>query len=251
MELYSYKENTLVMNRKGCEWMRLSDLQPKKNFSYIFVQFPGMEMNVPMLSNGEGNAVKEDVALCVQLDSKEKVNQVYFVRSQSIKPFDFTDEGIGAKAYYRVIKQKENAQDSHSKEDLVTVITDEVKIVQKKSETGFNFILMLNKREIGIVAMIEEVVLQLEQESWQHKENTKDRVAVKTLSNKYKAVFSRGAKKEIFSGDRIFQNIVVINPIRILLEAGKRKVKVFSPAALDFIGPGDQNQSTLIMRGCG
>ncbi|WP_141561094.1 hypothetical protein [Bacillus sp. AFS037270] len=231
--------------------MRLSDLQPKKNFSYIFVQFPGMEMNVPMLSNGEGNAVKEDVALCVQLDSKEKVNQVYFVRSQSIKPFDFTDEGIGAKAYYRVIKQKENAQDSHSKEDLVTVITDEVKIVQKKSETGFNFILMLNKREIGIVAMIEEVVLQLEQESWQHKENTKDRVAVKTLSNKYKAVFSRGAKKEIFSGDRIFQNIVVINPIRILLEAGKRKVKVFSPAALDFIGPGDQNQSTLIMRGCG
>ncbi|MCM3724742.1 hypothetical protein M3226_03400 [Neobacillus cucumis] len=231
--------------------MRLSDLQPKKNFSYIFVQFPGMEMNVPMLSNGEGNVAKEDVALCVQLNSKQKVKQIYFVRSQSIKPFDFTDEGIGAKAYYRVIKQKENAQDSHTKEDFVTVITDEVEIVQKKSETGFNFILMLNKREIGIVAMIEEVVLQLEQESWQHKEKTNDHVAVKTLGNKYKAIFNRIAKKEIFSGDSIFQTIVVINPIRILSEAGKRKVKVFSPAALDFIGPGDRNQPTLIMRGCG
>jgi len=208
-------------------------------------------MNVPMLSNGEGNVAKEDVALCVQLNSKQKVKQIYFVRSQSIKPFDFTDEGIGAKAYYRVIKQKENAQDSHTKEDFVTVITDEVEIVQKKSETGFNFILMLNKREIGIVAMIEEVVLQLEQESRQHKEKTNDHVAVKTLGNKYKAVFSRVAKKEIFSGDSIFQNIVVINPIRILSEAGKRKVKVFSPAALDFIGPGDRNQPTLIMRGCG
>ncbi|MFL6560347.1 MAG: hypothetical protein ACJ8MO_30090, partial [Bacillus sp. (in: firmicutes)] len=74
--------------------MRLSDVQPKKNFSYIFVQFPEMKMNVPILSHEEGKAVKDDVALCVQLNSKDKVNDVYLVRTKSIKPFDFTDEGI-------------------------------------------------------------------------------------------------------------------------------------------------------------
>ncbi|MEH7415085.1 hypothetical protein V7266_07355 [Neobacillus drentensis] len=230
--------------------MRLSDVQPKKNFSYIFVQFPRMKMNVPILSNGEGKAVKEDVALCVQLDSKDKVNKIYFVRSQSIKPFDFTDEGIGAKASYRVIKPKENAQDSHTKEEFVTVITKEVEIVQKKSKSGFNFVLLLNKREIGIVAMIEEVVLQTEQESWQQKEKAKDHVAVKTISKKYMSVFCKRAKKEIFSGGRIFQDNVVMKPIRIRSEGFKRKVKIFSPAALDFIGPGDHNQTLVTMRGC-
>jgi len=34
------------------------------------------------------------------------------------------------------------------------------------------------------------------------------------------------------------------------LEDVKRKVKVFSPAELDFIGPGDQNPSNLMLRRC-
>src|SRR4051812_18708642 len=200
--------------------MRLSDVQPKKNFSYIFVQFPGMKMNVPILSSGEGKAVKEDVALCVQLDGKEKVNQLYFVRTQSIKPFDFTDEGIGAKASYRVIKQKENSQDSHTN---VTVITDEVEIVQKQTKTGYNFVLVVNKREIGIVASMEEEVLQPVNGSVQLKEQAIEGVSVKAINKDKEAVFRRNAKKKIFSGGEVFQDIVVIKQIRILLEGVKRK----------------------------
>ncbi|MFL6555469.1 MAG: hypothetical protein ACJ8MO_05080, partial [Bacillus sp. (in: firmicutes)] len=237
---------------KGCEWMRLSDVQPKKIFSYIFVQFPGMKMNVPILSSGEGKAVKEDVALCVQLDGKEKVNQLYFVRTQSIKPFDFTDEGIGAKASYRVIKQKENSQASDLKEpvDFVTIITDEVEIVQKKSKTGSTFVLFLNKREIGLVASVEEEVLQPEKEALQRKENAIETVTFIIDHKKNKAVLDRRAKKKLFTGGNLFQDYVVIEPIRILLEGIKRKVSVFSPAALEFIGPGDWSQTTLLKRGC-
>jgi DNA polymerase II large subunit len=227
--------------------MRLSDVHPKKDYNYIFVQFPGMKMNVPMLSSGEGEAVKEDAALCVQLDHKEKVHQLYFVRTQSIKPFDFTDEGIGAKASYRVIKQKENSQDSHTN---VTVITDEVEIVQKQTKTGYNFVLVVNKREIGIVASMEEEVLQPVNGSVQLKEQAIEGVSVKAINKDKEAVFRRNAKKKIFSGGEVFQDIVVIKQIRILLEGVKRKVTVFSPAALDFIGPGDQNHTTLIMRRC-
>ncbi|WP_160719395.1 hypothetical protein [Bacillus sp. USDA818B3_A] len=233
--------------------MRLSDLQPKKNFSYIFVQFPGMKMNVPMLSSSEGRVVNEDVALCVQLNSKEKVNQLYYVRTQSIRPFDFTDEGIGAKASYRVIKQKDTSVDSHMKEseDLVTIITDEVKVVQKKTETGYTFVLVLNEREIEIVASIEKEVLQTVKSYLSSKEKAKEPVTVRNDRKKSSAVFIRRVKKRITSGGHVFQEYVVIEPIRILLEGVKRKVKVFSPAALDFIGPGDQNQTILINRGCG
>ncbi|EKN70661.1 hypothetical protein BABA_04439 [Neobacillus bataviensis LMG 21833] len=232
--------------------MRLSDVQPKKNFSYIFVQFPGMKMNVPMLSSGEGKAVKEEVALCVQLNSKEKFDQLYFIRTKSIIPFDFTDEGIGAKASYRVIKQKEAFQNSQAIEplDFVTVITDEVEIVQKKTKTGYDFILMVDKREIGIVASIEVEVLQTEKEAVQRKEKKIDNGAVTSFSKKNKTVLGKTAKKKIRSGGNIFQDHVVIKPIRISLEGVKRKVAVFSPAALDFIGPGDQNRTILYMRGC-
>jgi hypothetical protein len=231
--------------------MRLLDVQPKKNFSYIFVQFPGMKMNVPMLSNEEGKAVKEDVALCVQLNSKEKVNNLYLVRTQSIKPFDFSDEEIGAKAFFRVIKKKETSQDSPTNEsdDQVTFITDEVAVVQKKTETGYDFVLLLNKREIGIVASIVEEVLQTENVSLQLKEEAKEPVAVETISKKNMANFGRRIKKKIFLGGNVFQEHEVFEPIRILLEDFKRKVKVFSPAALDFIGPGDRNQTIFIMRG--
>ncbi|MBV7509496.1 hypothetical protein KW850_30520 [Bacillus sp. sid0103] len=232
--------------------MILSDLQPKKNFSYIFVQFPGMNMNVPMLSSGEGRVVKEDVALCVQLNSKEKVHQLYFVRTQSIKPFDFTDGGIGAKAFYRVVKHKETSQNSHINEnvDCVTIITDEVGIVQKKTETGYEFVLVLNKREIGTVASMEDEVFQPEKESWRITKESNERVATKSASKKNIAVHGRKANKEIFSGGNVFQDIGVMKSTRILLEGVKRKVTVFSPAALDFIGPGDRNQTILIMRRC-
>ncbi len=232
--------------------MRLSDVHPKKNFSYIFVQFPGMKMNVPTLSSGEGKAVKEDVALCVQLDNKEKVNQLYFVRTQSIKPFDFTDEGIGAKAFYRVVKQKETSQDPHTKEPInfVTIITDEVEIIQKKTETGYNFVLVLNKREIDIVASVEEEVFQTEKVPLQINKESKAHASTNTAKKNNMAVFVRRTKKRIFSGGPVFQDSVVDKSIRIFLEGIKRKVTVFSPAALDFIGPGDQNQTILIMRGC-
>ncbi|MCM2533229.1 hypothetical protein NDK43_13505 [Neobacillus pocheonensis] len=197
IELYSYKENNLGTNRKGCEFMRLLDVQPKNNFSYIFVQFPGMKMNVPMLSSDEGKAVKEDVALCVQLNSKEKVKNLYLVRTQSIKPFDFTDEEIGAKAFYRVIKKKEPSQDSPSNdsEDCVTFITNEVAVVQKKTETGYNFVLVLNNREIGIVASIEEEVLRTEKVSLQFKEEVNEQVVVNTVSKKNMTVFGRRPKR--------------------------------------------------------
>jgi hypothetical protein len=230
--------------------MRLSDVQPKKNLSYIFVQFPGMKMNVPLLSNDEGTAVKEDVALCVQLNTKEKVNDVYLVRSESIKPFDFTDEGIGATASYRVIKQKETSHDSHTKQPEVTVITDEVEIVQKKTETGYNFILVVNKREIGIVASIEEEVFQTEKESFLPNEQVKEHVPVNTNGMKNKTAFVRSEKKRIIIGGNDFRANKVFELIRMALEGVKRKVKIFSPAALDFIGPGDQNQTISIMRGC-
>ncbi|MDQ0200251.1 hypothetical protein [Neobacillus ginsengisoli] len=251
VELYSYKENNLVTNRKGCEFMRLLDVQPKNNCSYIFVQFPGMKMNAPMLSSGEGKVVKEDVALCVQLNNKEKVNNLYLVRTQSIKPFDFTDEEIGAKAFYRVIKKKEPSHDSptNKSEDFVTYITDEVVVVQKKTESGYNFVLVLNNREIGIVASIEEEVLQTKQVSLQLKEEAKALVAVNTNNKKNMAIFGGRVKKRIFLGGYVFQDNEVFEPIRILLEGVKRKVTVFSPAALDFIGPGDRNQTIFIMRG--
>lgn len=231
--------------------MRLLDVQPKKNFSYIFVQFPGMKMNVPTLPNNEGKVVNEDVALCVQLNSKEKVNNLYLVRTQSIKPFDFTDEEIGAKAFFRVIKKKESSIDSLTmeSEDFVTFITDEVTVVQKKTKTGYDFILVLNKREIGIVASIEEEVLQTEKISLQLHEESKESVIVKTVRKKNMFVFGRSAKKKIFFEGVVFQDNEVIDPIRMYLEGVKRKVMVFSPAALDFIGPGDRNQPTFIMRG--
>lgn len=231
--------------------MRLLDVQPKKNFSYIFVQFPGMKMNVPTLSNEEGRVVNEDVALCVQLNSKVKVNNLYLVRTQSIKPFDFTDEEIGAKAFFRVIKKKESSPDSLTKEsdDFVTFITDEVTVVQKKTETGYDFVLVLNKREIGIVASIEEEVLQTEKVSLQLYEESKESVIIKTVRKKKMIVFRRRAKNKVFFGGFVFQDNEVIDPIRMYLEGVKRKVMVFSPAALDFIGPGDRNQTIFIMRG--
>ncbi|WHY89632.1 hypothetical protein QNK12_18260 [Neobacillus cucumis] len=221
--------------------MRLQNVQPKKSFSYIFVQFPGMKMNVPMLSSGEGKAVKEDIALCVQLNRNEKVNHLYFVRTESIKPFDFTDDEMGAKAYYRVIKKKEASQDSdmNETEDFVTFITDEVSVVQKKTETGYHFVLILNEREIGIVASIEEEVLQTVNASLTTQEDEKEPVTVKTVSSKNKAVLSSRERKRIFLGGHVFQDNVVFEPIRILLEGAKKKVALFSPAALDFIGPGD------------
>ena len=206
-------------------------------------------MNVPMLSSGEGKAVKEDIALCVQLNSKEKVHQLYFVRTQSIRPFDFTDEGIGAKAFYRVVKQKDTSQNSHMVEN-VTMITDEIEIVQKKTETGYNFVLVLNNREIGVVASMEEEVFQTENGLLLMNNESKALVATKTASNNNTAVHGRRANKEIFSGGNVFQDSVVIKSIRILFEGVKRKVTVFSPAALDFIGPGDWNQTILKMRGC-
>ena len=247
--ILNYTPTRKIILLKGCEFMRLSDVLPKNSFSYIFVQFPGMKMNVPILSNEEGKAVKEDVALCVQLNSKEKVNDVYLVRTQSIKPFDFTDEGIGAKASYRIIKQKENSPDSHSNE-LVTLITDEVNIVQKKTETGYNFILVVNNREVGIVATIEEWVYRTEKEILPLKEKGKEQVLVNTDSKKNMTVFVSREKKRIIMGGHVFQDNVVFELIRMALEGVKRKVKVYSPAALDFIGPGDQNQTISFMRGC-
>ena len=154
VELNSHKEIALVTNRKGCEFMRLLDVQPKNNFSYIFVLFPGMKMNVRMLSNEQKQVVKEDVSLCIQLNSQEKVHNFYLVSTQSIKKF-----GVGTKAFYQVIKKKETSQDSpaNESEDFVTFITDEVAVVQKKTEKGYNFVLVFNQCEIGIVASSEEV----------------------------------------------------------------------------------------------
>ncbi|WP_066253267.1 hypothetical protein [Neobacillus drentensis] len=232
--------------------MRLSDLQPKKNFHYIFVQFPGMKMNVPIRSNEEEQAVKEDVALCVQLNSKEKVNDVYLVHTQSIRPFDFTEEGIGAKASYRVIKQKENSPDSHTKEpeQSVTFITDGVSIMQQKTETGYHFILVVNNREMGMVASMEEEVLKTEKGSLLLIEKVKERVNDNTDRKIDKAVFVDRKKKRIIRGGNVFQDLEVYEPIRMAFEGNKRTFTVFSPAALDFIGPGDQNQSNLMMRRC-
>jgi hypothetical protein len=231
--------------------MRLLDVQPRKNFSYIFVHFPGMKMNVPMLSNEVGKVVNEDVALCVQLNRKERVNSLYLVRTQSIKPFDFSDEEIGAKAFFRVIKKKEISPASLTNEsdDFVTFITDEVTVVQRKTAAGYEFVLVLNKREIGIVASIEEKVLQIEEVSLQFHEESKESVIVKIVKKKNMIVFGRRAKKKIFFGGFVFQDTEVIDPIRMFLEGVKRKVMVFSPAALDFIGPGDHNQTIFIMRG--
>lgn len=250
VELNSYKEKNLVTNRKGCECMRLLDVQPKKNFSYIFVQFPGMNMNVPLLSNSEGKAVKEDVALCIQLNSKEKVHDMYYVRTHSIRPFDF--EEIGARAFFKVIKKKEVSPDSpaNGSEDFTMLITDEVTVVQKKTETGYEFVLVVNKREIGIVAMIEEEVLQTEKGSLQLNEKEEELIEVNTNRKKNKAFVGGWAKNKIVSGGNVFQAEVINEPIRILLEGVKRKVKVFSPAALDFLGPGDQNRTILMMGRC-
>lgn len=208
-------------------------------------------MNVPILSNDEGKAVKVDVALCVQLNSKEKVNNLYLVRTKSISPFDFSDEEVGAKAFFRVIKKKETSLDSHKNEseDFVTFITNEVAIVQKKTETGYEFVLLLNERVIGIVATIEEEVVLTEKVSVHAKEEVEEPVSVITANKKNMAVSVRRIKKRLFSGGNIFENYVVLEPIRILLEGAKRKVPVFSPAALDFIGPGDHNQTIFIMRG--
>jgi hypothetical protein len=231
--------------------MRLLDVQPKKNFSYIFVQFPGMKMNVPMLSNEMGKVVNEDVALCVQLNSKEKVNNLYLVHTQSINPFDFTDEEIGAKVYFRVIKKKETSPDSPTNEsdDFVTFITDEVTVVQKQTTAGYEFVLVLNNREIGIVASIQEEVLQTEKVPMTPYNESNESVKVETDKKRNMIVFGGRDKKSIFFGGHVFQDTEVIDPIRMLFEGVKRKVMVFSPAALDFIGPGDRNQPIFIMRG--
>ena len=180
------------------------------------------------------------------------MNDVYLVHTQSIKPFDFTEEGIGAKASYRVIKQKENSPDSHTKEpeESVTFITDGVSIMQQKTETGYHFILVVNNREMGMVASMEEEVLKTEKGSLLLKEKVKERVNVNTDRKIDKAVFVDRNKKRIIRGGNVFQDLEVYEPIRMAFEGNKRTFTVFSPAALDFIGPGDQNQSNLMMRRC-
>ncbi|MEH7245739.1 hypothetical protein V7114_02990 [Neobacillus niacini] len=217
--------------------MRLLDVQPKKNFSYIFIQFQGMKMNVP-------KHVDEEVALCIQLNSKEKVKDLFFVPTQSIKPFDFTDEAIGAKAFFRVIKKKDSSPDSLIKEieDVVTFISEEVAIVQKKSKAGYHFVLEVNKCEFGMIASIEEEVLPTEKVSLPFEEKEKEVVVINRISMKVKENFGKRSKQKRNMGGSAFQDDRVLEPIRILAEDVKRKFTVFSPAALDFIGPGDSNQ---------
>ncbi|MFK9090310.1 hypothetical protein [Bacillus salipaludis] len=194
--------------------------------------------------------MNEEVALCVQLNHKEKVNNLYLVRTQSIKPFDFTDEEIGAKASFRVIKKKETSPGSltNESEELVTFITDEVAIVQKKTETGYDFVLLLNKREISVIASIDEVVLQTENGLLKMKEKAEEYEAVNNVRKKNMAIIRRRGIRKIIRGGTVFQENGIVGPIRILLEGIKRKVPVFSPAALDFIGPGDQNQTIFTRR---
>ncbi|WP_217642368.1 hypothetical protein [Bacillus sp. OK048] len=202
-----------------------------------------MKMNVPNLSNEVSTAVKEEVALCIQLNSKEKVNNLYLVRTQSIKPFDFTDEAIGAKAFFRVIKKKESSPDSlmNEIEDDVTFITDEVAIVQKKTKTGYHLVLELNNREIGMVASFEDEVILTEKASLPIEEKEKDYVAVTTVSMKNMVKLGMRSKLDRNLGGIALQDNGVFGIIRILSEEVKRKVTVYSPAALDFIGPGDHN----------
>ncbi|MEH7118018.1 hypothetical protein V7128_11435, partial [Neobacillus vireti] len=96
-----------------------------------------------------------------------------------------------------------------------------------------------NRVEVGIVASIEVRAVQLEQDALSIKEKANESVTSIAESRKNSAVLLRSIKKSIFSGGRVFQDYVDSIPIRILLEGVKRKVTVFSPAALDFIGPGD------------
>lgn len=217
--------------------MRLLDVQPKKNFSYIFIQFPGMKMNVPKHAD-------EEVALCIQLNSKEKVKDLYFVPTQSIKPFDFTDEAIGAKAFFRVIKKKEPSPNSLIKEieDVVTVISEEVAIVQKKSKAGYHFVLEVNKRESGMIASTEDKVAATEKVPLLLEEKEKEYVGINTISMKVKENVGKRSKQMRNMGGSAFQDYGLLEPIRILSEDVKREFTVFSPAALDFIGPGDYNQ---------
>jgi transcriptional regulator of NAD metabolism len=125
-----------------------------------------------------------------------------------------------------------------------------VYILQQKTESGYNFTLVVNKREIGIVASIEEEVFQTEKGSLLLKENVKEPVAVNTGSNKNMNALETREKKRIIRGGHVFQDNEVYEPIRIPFEGVKRKVIVFTPAALDFIGPGDQNQTISITRRC-
>ncbi|NRD79167.1 hypothetical protein HPT25_17555 [Bacillus sp. BRMEA1] len=231
--------------------MRLQDVQPQKNFSYIFVQFPGMKMNVPTLSNSEGKAVKEEIALCVQLSSKQKVDDVYLVHTNNIKPFDFTDEEIGAKASYRVIKKKEDSLDSplNKSENRFTWITEELAIVQKKTETGYDFVLVINNTEIGKIASIEEEFHTAANIPLQHNKEVEEELAANKIKNKKRSVFGILVSKRTSFGDRTFQENECSTPIRIYTEEWKRKVTGFSPAALDFIGPGDHNQPSFMLRG--
>jgi hypothetical protein len=240
MELYLYKKFTLVSNRKGCEFMRLLNVRPKKNFSYIFVQFQGMKMNVPMLSNEEGMEVEEDIALCVQLNNQNQFDGVSLVRTQSISPFDFSDAESGAKAFFQVIKKKETPSDANKSEfeDVVTSITHEVAVVQRKTETGYHFILMVKGKEVGMIASIEEVAVSVGAPP-QEEENIHD--VVNTFSEKNVADSQREGKMRILSGGHVFEENRIVEPIRIYLEITKRTVTGFSPAALDFIGPGDQH----------
>ncbi len=65
------------------------------------------------------------------------------------------------------------------------------------------------------------------------------RVKIVTMLNTLEKV--RGTVKRLVSQlITSKQGLSVSNPIRIQIEEMKRKVRVYSPAALQFIGPGDR-----------
>lgn len=226
--------------------MEVLTVTPEKHHTYIFVSFPGVKLNVSgkkQFRKGGG----QPLALCVQLDEKEEMHDVYFVPEKSISPFDFASDGNGSKALYRVI-QPNQIEKGDGKQTLQSFsITDEVVILQRKAKKGIEFVLVIKEKEIAALGERREEGVSLQNVVKQeyilfHVRPAKEQ---ERKSTKQEVDAKRALQKGILRGERggftfRFAEQLGINTSNKLQFGGSRRSGFQSFAALRFLGPGDQ-----------
>ncbi|MFC3884829.1 hypothetical protein ACFOU2_15695 [Bacillus songklensis] len=226
--------------------MEVLTVIPEKHHTYIFVRFPGVKLNIPDKKRFQKEG-GQSLALCVHLDEKEELYDVYFVPEKSISPFDFVSDENGSKALYRVIQpeQVEKGNDKQTRQPFS--ITDEVGILQRKTKKGIEFVLVIKEKEISSIGEQREGRASLQNAAKQeyvlfHIRPAKEKES-KTIQQEGNV--KKVPQKGIFRGEKAgfafrFAEQFEIKTLNKLQFGGSRKSRFQSFAALRFLGPGDQ-----------
>ncbi|MDQ0246326.1 hypothetical protein J2S09_003930 [Bacillus fengqiuensis] len=226
--------------------MEVLTVTPEKHHTYIFVSFPGVKLNVSDKKQFQKEGGQQ-LAVCVQLDEKEEIHDIYFVPEKSISPFDFASDENGSKAIYRVI-QPEQIEKGNRKQNLQSFsITDEVVILQRKTKKGIEFVLVIKEKEIAALGKQREEGISLQNVVKQeyvlfHVHPTQEK-EWKPLQQKGNV--KRASQKGILRGEKggfafRFAEQFEIKALNKLQFGGSRRSRFQSFAALRFLGPGDQ-----------